>query len=227
LPQKTAKLEVRTISLLNCTIKILDHLLLLGMIQWIKENDLISDLQFGFMAGKSSVYQLCGLMNDFERKKGKAIFLLSIDLKGAYDRVDNVTLYKRLKDNGLLSECLSYVFNLLFRPTIKVSSWNGISSFWIPPRIAVPQGQPLSIDPLELVHQCKVEGAQLEEQMYLCLRGCQNNLHTDTPQGVLAKAKGALIIFFQPFQGPEISGVPVKTLTGFCEPWLIGTENLT
>ena len=69
------------------------------------------------MAGKSSVDQLCRLMNDLDSKKGKELFLLSVDLKGAYDRLDNVTQYKRLKDNGLPSEWQLYVFNLLFRRT--------------------------------------------------------------------------------------------------------------
>jgi len=54
------------------------------MIQWIKENDLISDLQFGFMAAESSVDLLCRLMNDLGSKKDKALLLLSVDLKGAY-----------------------------------------------------------------------------------------------------------------------------------------------
>jgi hypothetical protein len=47
------------------------------------EERLLSDIQFGFMAGKSSVDQLCLLMDELESKKGKAGFLLSIDLKGA------------------------------------------------------------------------------------------------------------------------------------------------
>ena len=52
----------------------------------------MSDIQFGFTAGKSAVDQLCRFMNDLESKNGKAGLLLSIDLKGAYDRVDNVKL---------------------------------------------------------------------------------------------------------------------------------------
>jgi hypothetical protein len=55
-------------------------------------------MQFGFMAEKSSsVDKLCRLMNDLESKQGNADFLLSIDLKGAYDRVENVKLYRKLK----------------------------------------------------------------------------------------------------------------------------------
>jgi len=58
----------------------------------------VSDMQFGFMAEKSSsVDKLCRLMNDLESKQGNADFLLSIDLKGAYDRVENVNLYRKLK----------------------------------------------------------------------------------------------------------------------------------
>jgi hypothetical protein len=40
-------------------------------------------------------------MNYLERKKGKALYLLYVDLQGACYRVDHVTLYERLKENGL------------------------------------------------------------------------------------------------------------------------------
>jgi hypothetical protein len=52
------KPEVQTISI----IKIIDRLQLLKMLEWIQESKLITDLQFGFMPGKSSVHQLCRLM---------------------------------------------------------------------------------------------------------------------------------------------------------------------
>jgi hypothetical protein len=81
-------------------------------------------------------------MNDLESKKGKSLFLSSVDLKGAYDRVENVTLYKRLKDNGLPSEWYPYVFNLLFRRTFKVTSQTGSSCSWTSLRIGVSQGLP-------------------------------------------------------------------------------------
>jgi len=70
----------------------MDRLVLLKLVHWMQEEFLVSDIQFGFMVGKSSVDQMCRLMNDLESKKGKAGFLLSIDLKGGYDRVDNVKL---------------------------------------------------------------------------------------------------------------------------------------
>jgi hypothetical protein len=92
LPKKPGRPEVRPISLLNSILKIMDRLVLLKLVHWIQEERLVSDIQFGFMTGKSCVDQLCRLMNDLESKKGKAGLLLSIDLKGAYDRVDNVKL---------------------------------------------------------------------------------------------------------------------------------------
>ena len=70
---------------------------LLVLLKLVQEERLVSDIQFGFMVGKSSVDQLCRLMNDLESKKGKRGFLLSIDLKGAYDGVDHANLYRKLK----------------------------------------------------------------------------------------------------------------------------------
>jgi len=68
----------------------MDRLVLLKLVHWIQEERLVSIIQFGFMAGKSSVDQLCRLMNDLESKKEKAGFQLSIDLNGAYDRVGSI-----------------------------------------------------------------------------------------------------------------------------------------
>ena len=69
LPKKPGGPEVRPISLLNSIVKIMDRLVLLKLVHWIQEERLVSDIQFGFMVGKSSVDQLCRLMNDLESKR--------------------------------------------------------------------------------------------------------------------------------------------------------------
>ena len=71
LPKKPGRPEVRPISLLNSIVKIMDRLVLLKLVHLIQEERLVSDIQFGFMTGKSSVDQLCRLMNDIESKKGR------------------------------------------------------------------------------------------------------------------------------------------------------------
>ena len=81
-------------------------------------------------------------MDDLESKKGKTGFLFSIDLKGAYDRVDNVKLYCKLKESGMPAQWHSYIFHLLFDRQFKVLSKTGMSSTWRPLRIGVPQGLP-------------------------------------------------------------------------------------
>ena len=128
LPKKPVRPEVRPISLLNSIVKIMDRLVLLKVVHWIQEERLVCDIQFGFMTEKSSVDQVCRLMNDLESKNGKAGLLLSIDLKGAYDRVDNVKLYRKLKESGMPTQWHSYIFHLLFDRQFKVLSKTGMSS---------------------------------------------------------------------------------------------------
>jgi hypothetical protein len=130
LPKKPGRPEVHPISLLNSIVKIMDRLVLLKLVHWIQEEGLVSDIQFGFMAGKSSVDQLRRLMNGLGSKKGKAGFLRSIDLKGAYDQVDNVKLYRKLKESGIPAQWHSYIFHLLFDRQLKVLSKTGMSSTW-------------------------------------------------------------------------------------------------
>jgi hypothetical protein len=142
LPKKPGRPEVLHISLLNSIVKIMYRLVLLKLVHWIQEERLVSDIQFGVMAGKSSVDQLCRLMNDLKSKKGKAGFLLSIDLKGVHDRVHNVKLYRKLKESCMAAQWHSYIFHLLFDRQFKVVSKTGMSSTWRPLRIVVPQGLP-------------------------------------------------------------------------------------
>jgi hypothetical protein len=142
LPKKPGRPEVRPISLLNSIVKIMDRLVLLKLVHSTQEERLVSDIQFGFMAGKSSVDQLCRLVNDLESKKGKAGFLLNIDLKGAYDRVDDVKLYRKLKESRMPEQWHSYLFYLVFDRQFKVLSKTGMSSTWRPLRIGVPQDLP-------------------------------------------------------------------------------------
>jgi len=88
---------------------------------------------------KSSVQRLRRLMSNLESKKGKALFLLSLDLKGTYERVDNILLYSKLKASVHLHEWRSYIFHLLCSGTFKVLNPSGISSTWTPLWIVVPQ----------------------------------------------------------------------------------------
>jgi hypothetical protein len=71
LPKKAGRPEVHPISLLNSIVKIMNPLVLLKLVHWIQDEGLVSDIQFGFMTGKSPVDQLCRLMNDLEWKKGR------------------------------------------------------------------------------------------------------------------------------------------------------------
>ena len=81
-------------------------------------------------------------MNELGSKKGKTGFLLSIDLKGAYDRVDNVKLYRKLKESGKPAPWHSYICHLVFDRQFKVLRKTGMSSTWRPFRIGVPQCLP-------------------------------------------------------------------------------------
>ena len=66
-------------------------------------------------------------------------------------RVDKVTVYNRLKDNGLPSEWNPYVFNLLVGRTFKLTKQTGISSSRIPERIGVPQ----RVTSVEVLMKCR------------------------------------------------------------------------
>jgi len=187
------------------------------MMEWIKENGLISDVRFGFMTGKFSVEQLCRLMNDLESKKGKALFLFSVDCKREYDRKGNVAVYKRLKDNGLPSAhtsstfCLAELSKSLARLESHLPGYLYASE--------CPQGLPLP--PLKELNSKSKGTYPYADHNTICLQTRPNESRPEFIQrtgsvvnsveathrkikGVLAKGRSVLTPFFQHFQGTEI-----------------------
>ena len=106
---------------------------------WIQEERFVSEIQFGFMTSKSSVDQLCRLINTLTRKK--AAFLVSIDLKGTvieFTTSSSILAYLAAF-LGMPTEWHWYIFYLRFGRQCKVR----MSSAW----------RPLRIGCLKLCHQ--------------------------------------------------------------------------
>lgn len=112
LAKKPGTTAIRPISLMESMVKILDKSFNQHLTQLAEQHDLISPKQFGFVKGRSATDQLVRLIDSIKLRK-KAAVLLSVDLKGAYDRVSNLQLYERLKElvepgwNYTFSNCYS------------------------------------------------------------------------------------------------------------------------
>jgi hypothetical protein len=132
--------ETRPISLMESLLKLLDKSFNQHLLQLVDQHDLISTKQFGFTKGRSSVDQLVRMIDAIKLRKRRAV-LFSVDLKGAYDRVDNVQLYERLKEL-IEPGWRNYLFNLLFKRKFRVTSMNSTHEQWFDLREGIPQGLP-------------------------------------------------------------------------------------
>ena len=145
----------------------MDRLDLMKLVHWIQEERLVSNIQFGFMTGKSSVDKRRRLMNDLEWKRGGSFptFHLSIDLKGASERVDNVKLYRKVKESGMALLHLS----LTLRPAVSSPEQDGdVIELEASPHRSTSRFA-LCFSPIQLIHQCDLGRIKLQEQRILPL----------------------------------------------------------
>jgi exonuclease III len=142
LSKKPGKPEIRPISLMESLVKIVDGIYLQRLQQVISDHNLLASDQFGFRRRHSAQDQLIRLTDFVQRQKGKATVLLSVDLKGAYDRISNKILYERLKCFEELKPWKYFLFHMLFTRRFKVRSQSGICSKSYPLYEGIPQGSP-------------------------------------------------------------------------------------
>ena len=131
----------RPISLLSCSGKVMEKVIFKHVFNFIRDNDLLSKLQSGFMPGDSTVNQLVHLYHMFARAidQKKEIRAVFCDISKAFDRVWHKGLLLKLNQIGidgmLLSLFRNYLTNRQQRVTIK-----GESSNWGTIKAGVPQG---------------------------------------------------------------------------------------
>ena len=143
LAKKPGTSSFRPISLLETITKIIDRYYLGGIYEFINTRGLCSD-QFGFKKNRSATDQLVRLTSDIARLRDskKHAVLISLDLKGAYDRVDSKLLYTQLKADGCPEQYLPYLFALLFKREFKVTTLYHQSKDWIQLTEGIAQGLP-------------------------------------------------------------------------------------
>jgi hypothetical protein len=131
----------RPISLLNITAKVCEKVVFKHLFNYIKDNNLITTHQSGFIPGDSTVNQLVYLYNLFAKALNdkQDIVLVFCDQSKAFDKVWHPGLIYKLQTFGITDSLLlwfkSYLANRRQRVTIKnaKSSWKTIQA-------GVPQG---------------------------------------------------------------------------------------
>ena len=131
----------RPISLLNSEDKVLERLVFKHFYNHLRDNNILSSLQSGFIPGDSTINQLTYLYNVFCQAldEGKEVRAVFCDISKAFDRVWHDGLILKLQAAGVTGEVLawfkSYLNNRRQRVVIP-----GATSDWTFICAGVPQG---------------------------------------------------------------------------------------
>ena len=136
---KTNVKNYRPISLLCCTSKVLEKIILNKVYAHVAPN--VSLNQFGFLQHRSTIQQLLvfhhTIINTFKTKS--QLETIYFDIKKAFDSVDHSNLLSKLSDNGLCGKArLFFVAYLSSR--LQCVSINNHHSGLLPVMSGVPQG---------------------------------------------------------------------------------------
>jgi len=131
----------RPISLLNITAKVCEKVIFKHLFNYIKDNDLITRHQSGFMPGDSTVNQLVYMYNLFAKALNdkKDIQLVFCDQSKAFDKVWHPGLIYKLQTFGISGPILEWFNSYLSNRRQRVVIANATST-WKTIKSGVPQG---------------------------------------------------------------------------------------
>lgn len=137
----------RPVALLSNIGKLLEKVITTRLSGLAGQHSLIANVQFG-TPGRCTTTAVRVLLNPIYKawttqSSKKRATLLSLDIAGAFDRVDRAKLLNRLVEKGIPDWIVLFVWSFLSdRGTILVMVGDSSDHFWV--NIGIPQGSPLS-----------------------------------------------------------------------------------
>ena len=131
----------RPISLLNTIGKVLEKIIHKYIYNFLKEHQVITTLQSGFIPGDSTVNQLVDIYNTFCQAldDGKEVRAIFCDISKAFDRVWHKGLLFKLHSVGISGSLLQWFTDYLYNRKQRVVI-PGVTSNWSSVEAGVPQG---------------------------------------------------------------------------------------
>ena len=131
----------RPIALLNSENKVLERLVFKYLFNHLRDNNLLSSLQSGFLPGDSTVNQLTFLYNTFCQAldSGKEVRAVFCDISKAFDRVWHAGLLAKLHAAGVTGNVLAWFADYLSNRKQRVVLPGAVSD-WASIHAGVPQG---------------------------------------------------------------------------------------
>ena len=124
--------------------KLLEHILVSGILTFAEENDILCASQHGFRRNRSCESQLIGLVDELsdDLENGKQVDILVMDFAKAFDRVCHSLLVHKLSHYGIVGQVNTWIRNFLANRQ-QVVVVDGATSGSIAVESGVPQGSVL------------------------------------------------------------------------------------
>ena len=120
----------RPIALLPTISKVLEQFVHRQLLSYSMSNNFIPDEQFGFVPGRSTVWQLLSVLDEWHTAldSGTSVHALFLDVSKAFDRVDHDVLLHKLRSMGLSDSPLKWMSSYLRGRSICTSVEKVLSS---------------------------------------------------------------------------------------------------
>ena len=137
-------LNYRPISLTSVPCKCLERIIVNHLNTYLDDQDILSEHQFGFRAGRSTMDQLLLVYDEITKwvDDGSIVDLILFDFSKAFDVVSHPILLAKLSCLGVEARLLSWIEDFLVNRTMRVSVKGTVSSSRLV-RSGVPQGSVL------------------------------------------------------------------------------------
>ena len=193
----------RPISLLSAVGKVLEKIVHKHLFNFVRDNDILSALQSGFIPGDSTVNQLIDIYNTFcksldELKEVRAVFC---DVSKAFDRVWHKGLLYKLESIGISDNLLLWFSDYLSERKQRVVI-PGATSSWKSIKAGVPQGSILG--PLLFLIYIN----DIVDDIHSCIR-------------LFADDTSLYIIVDNPIQAAETLNADLAKIHAWASKWLV------
>jgi ribonuclease HI len=120
----TSGSSYRPIALSSCFLKLLERLLKYRIEWYVEHNKILSEYQFGFRRGRSSMDNVSILTTDIQIAftKQEYTFAVFLDIDAAYDNVPISILHNKLMKIGLPYNVCKLIFNMLSDRSLSIVS---------------------------------------------------------------------------------------------------------